>query len=140
MTPTLNGFMRWNEFVERVRREPHEGDAFPWWATDSIPGFHRSSQSLDFPFPQSGADHQTVGMDWVSVSNELNPALALLIQSRLEAAGFLVSIRGLDAALATEGYSLATGGVRVQVPQDQADEARAFLEAEPADTEPGSPA
>lgn len=79
-------------------------------------------------------------MDWVSVSNELNPALALLIQSRLEAAGFLVSIRGLDAALATEGYSLATGGVRVQVPQDQADEARAFLDAEPADTEPGSPA
>ncbi len=78
-------------------------------------------------------------MEWVSVSNELNPAVALLIRSRLEAAGFLVSIQGLDAALATEGYSLATGGVRVQVPQDQAEEARAFLEAEPADTESGSP-
>ncbi len=78
-------------------------------------------------------------MEWVSVSNELNPAVALLIRSRLEAAGFLVSIQGLDAALATEGYSLATGGVRVRVPQDQAEEARAFLAAEPADTESGSP-
>ncbi len=94
---------------------------------------------MDFPFPLSGAGHQTDVMDWVSVSNELNPAVALLIRSRLEAAGFLVSIRGLDAALATEGYSLATGGVRVQVPQDQADDARAFLEAEPPDMEPGSP-
>lgn len=77
-------------------------------------------------------------MNWVSVSNVLNPAMALLIRSRLEAAGFLVSVRGLDAALATEGYSLATGGVRIEVPQDQADEARAFLAAEPEDTDPES--
>lgn len=47
----------------------------------------------------------------------------------------MVSVRGLDAALATEGYSLATGGVRVEVPEDQADEARAFLAAEPTNTE-----
>lgn len=60
----------------------------------------------------------------------------MLIRSRLEAAGFLVSVRGLDAALATEGYSLATGGVRIEVPQDQAEEAKAFLEAQPADAEP----
>ena len=78
-------------------------------------------------------------MEWVSVANVLNPGMALLIRSRLEAAGFLVSVRGLDAALATEGYSLATGGVRIEVPQDQAEEARAFLEAEPADTEPEDP-
>ena len=78
-------------------------------------------------------------MEWVSVANVLNPALALLIRSRLEAAGFLVSVRGLDAALATEGYSLATGGVRIEVPQDQAEEAWAFLEAEPADTKPEDP-
>lgn len=73
-------------------------------------------------------------MKWVSVSNVLNPAMALLVRSRLEAAGFLVSIRGLDAALATEGYSLATGGVRIEVPGDQAEEAQAFLAAEPSDT------
>lgn len=96
-------------------------------------------QALDFPFPRSGIEAQTSDMEWVSVSNELNPAMALLIRSRLEAAGFLVSLRGLDAALATEGYSLATGGVRIDVPQDQAEEARAFLEAETEDTEPGDP-
>ncbi|MBM3903193.1 MAG: hypothetical protein FJ379_14075 [Verrucomicrobia bacterium] len=78
-------------------------------------------------------------MEWVSVSNVLNPAMALLVRSRLEAAGFLVSIRGLDAALATEGYTLATGGVRIEVPQDQAEEAKAFLAAEPSDRDTEEP-
>lgn len=92
-------------------------------------------QIPDFPFPERRTGHQTWVVNWVSVSNVLNPAMALLIRSRLEAAGFLVSVRGLDAALATEGYSLATGGVRVEVPEDQADEARAFLAVEPTNTE-----
>ncbi len=96
-------------------------------------------QIPDFPFPESRTGHQTWPVNWVSVSNVLNPAMALLIRSRLEAAGFLVSIRGLDAALATEGYSLATGGVRIEVPQDQAEEAQAFLAAEPSDRDTEEP-
>lgn len=59
----------------------------------------------------------------------LNLAEAQLACSRLQAAGFFASVSHELAALSMEGYSLAAGGVRVEVPADQADEARAFLQS-----------
>lgn len=58
----------------------------------------------------------------------LNLAEAQLVCSRLQAAGFFANVSHELAALSMEGYSLATGGVRVEVPADQAEDARAFLQ------------
>ena len=66
-------------------------------------------------------------MNWVTVSKLFNPAEAELVRSRLEASGFLVRLSGLGAALSTEGYSMATGGIGIDVPADQADDARELL-------------
>ncbi len=68
-------------------------------------------------------------MSWVTVHLTFSPADAQLVRSRLEAAGFTVNVAGELSALSTDGYSMATGGVQVQVPEPQADEARALLAA-----------
>jgi len=58
-----------------------------------------------------------------------NPAEADLIRSRLEAAGFGVTLKNMGAALSTEGYSMATGGIWVQVPAASEADARTLLES-----------
>ena len=68
-------------------------------------------------------------MDLVTVSRSLNPADAQLIRSRLEAAGFHAIVADELAALCFEGYALGTGGIRVQVPDTEAANAREFLES-----------
>ena len=68
-------------------------------------------------------------MDLVTISRSLNPADAQLIRARLEAAGFHAIVANELAALCFEGYALGTGGIRVQVPDSEAAEAREFLEA-----------
>ncbi|HRI16864.1 MAG TPA: DUF2007 domain-containing protein [Verrucomicrobiota bacterium] len=73
-------------------------------------------------------------MEWVTISKQFSPAEAELVRSRLEASGFLVSLKNLGAALAMDGYSLATGGIWVQVPEDQVADARQLIE-----DSPGSP-
>jgi hypothetical protein len=65
----------------------------------------------------------------VVIFKTLSLPQAQLVCSRLQAAGFFASVSHELAALSMEGYSLATGGVRVEVPADQAEEARAFLES-----------
>ncbi len=77
-------------------------------------------------------------MSWVTVFQTFNPAEAQLIRSRLEAASFEVNVAHELSALSMEGYSLATGGIQVQVPDDQAEDARALLAAK--DTDDGSDA
>ncbi len=75
-------------------------------------------------------------MEPVVVFRAFSPAEAQLVRSRLESAGFLVEVVGELSALSMEGYSMATGGIRVLVPADQAEEARQLLAAadgEPAD-------
>ena len=67
-------------------------------------------------------------MELVSVYTALNPAEAELIRSRLEASKFLVIVKNENAALAIGGYSLAVGGIEVQVPEDQAQAARQLLQ------------
>jgi len=68
-------------------------------------------------------------MNPVTVTNVLNPAEAGLICSRLEAAGFHPFMPDQFAALNTDGYTLAIGGIRIQVPEAEADDAREFLKA-----------
>lgn len=64
----------------------------------------------------------------VTIYTALNPADAQLVCSRLEAAGFHPAVTGELAALSMEGYALAAGGIRVQLPESEFDEAREFLE------------
>lgn len=64
-----------------------------------------------------------------AVFKTLNIAEADLVCARLQAAGFHAAVMDAIAAFTTDGYSLATQGVRVEVPDSEADEARAFLEA-----------
>jgi len=68
-------------------------------------------------------------VNWVTISTQFSPAEAELLRSRLEASGFLVTLKNLGAALAMDGYSMATGGIWVQVPADQEADARELLGA-----------
>jgi len=66
-------------------------------------------------------------MDPVTVFRSFSAGEAQLVRSRLDAAGFHAEVTHETASLMTEGYSMATGGVRVQVPSTEADEAIALL-------------
>jgi hypothetical protein len=66
-------------------------------------------------------------MSLVTVSKAFSPAEAQLTRARLEAAGFHAVVIGELAAMSMEGYSGATGGIRVEVPEAEAGEAREFL-------------
>src|SRR5437016_338865 len=74
-------------------------------------------------------------MELVTVFRSFSPGEAQLIRSRLEAAGFAAEVTHELSALSMDGYSMATGGVRVQVPADQAEEARALIEEPDAASE-----
>ena len=58
---------------------------------------------------------------------------AQIIGSRLQAAGMDATVEGEAAALSMEGYSLSTGGIRVQVPSSQEADARQLIEAHEED-------
>ena len=66
----------------------------------------------------------------ISVYHTFNPADAQLVRSRLEAAGFHALVTHETSSLAMEGYSLATGGILVQVPASEAEDALALLKSE----------
>jgi hypothetical protein len=70
-------------------------------------------------------------MNLVTIFKAFSAADAELTRARLEVAGFHPVVMGELAALSMEGYSVATGGIRVQVLEDEAAEARAFLDAGP---------
>lgn len=66
-------------------------------------------------------------MAWVTVYTTFSSGDAQLVRSRLDAAGFEVEVAGELSALSMDGYSMATGGIRVQVPEGRAEEARALI-------------
>jgi len=68
-------------------------------------------------------------MAMVTVLNTFNPAEAQLIRSLLEAEGLQPEIKNELSALSMDGYAMAVGGVEVQVPADEAEEARALIAA-----------
>lgn len=74
-------------------------------------------------------------MNLVTVSTAFNPADAQLTRARLDAAGFHAVVTNELSALSLDGYALAAGGIRVQVPESEAAEAREFLEAPDAPAE-----
>ena len=61
-------------------------------------------------------------MELVTVYTTFNPTEAQLTRSRLEAANFHPFVADELSALGIEGCSLATGGIRVQVPEAEASE------------------
>ena len=68
-------------------------------------------------------------MNPATIYKALNPADAQLVRSRLEAAGFHPFVADELASLSRDGYALAAGGIRVQVPESEFAEAREFLDA-----------
>jgi hypothetical protein len=74
-------------------------------------------------------------MQMVTVSSAFNPADAQLVRSCLEAAGFHAVVKNELSALSMDGYGLTVGGILVQVPEPEADDAREFLNAPAATTE-----
>jgi hypothetical protein len=68
-------------------------------------------------------------MPLVTVYRSFSPADAHLIRSRLEAANLHATVSHELSALSMEGYSLSTGGVLVQVPESEAEEARELIAA-----------
>jgi hypothetical protein len=69
-------------------------------------------------------------MEFVTIFRAFNPAAAELVRSRLEANEFLVNVKNETAALSIDGYALAAGGILVQVPEDQAAEAKALIDSQ----------
>jgi len=70
-------------------------------------------------------------MQLVTVATAFNPADAQLKRSCLEAAGFHAVVKNELSALSMDGYGITVGGILVQVPEDEAAEAKAFLDAPP---------
>ena len=66
-------------------------------------------------------------MKLVTVYRAFNSADAQLLRSRLDAAGFHPVVQHELASLSIEGYSMAAGGILVQVPETEVDEARALI-------------
>jgi len=64
----------------------------------------------------------------VTLYKAFNPADAQLVRSRLEAAGFHPFVADEMAALSMDGYALAAGGIRVQLPESEFAAAREFLD------------
>lgn len=64
----------------------------------------------------------------ITIATLFNPADAQLVRSRLEVAGFHPEVLHELSSLSMDGYALSAGGIRVQVPEAEAAEAREFLE------------
>ena len=64
----------------------------------------------------------------VTIYKAFNPADAQLVRSRLEVAGFHPFVADEMAALSMDGYTLAAGGIRVQLPVSEFTAAREFLD------------
>ena len=63
----------------------------------------------------------------VTIHTSFNLADAQLLRSRLEAAGFHAFLADEASALWTEGYVMAIGGIRIQVPDTEVADAKEFL-------------
>jgi len=68
-------------------------------------------------------------MQLVTVFQAFNSAEAQLVRARLDAAGFHPLVAHELSAFGMEGYSMAAGGILVQVPDEEAAEVKEFLAA-----------
>lgn len=67
-------------------------------------------------------------MRLVTIFTTFNPAEAQMQRSRLEAAGLNAIVKNELSAMVIDGYTMAAGGIQVQVPEDQVESARALLD------------
>lgn len=77
-------------------------------------------------------------MELVTVFLTFSSAEAQLVRSRLDAAEIPATVFHETSGLSIDGYSMAAGGIRVQVTEDRAAEARALIESkdDPSSTAP----
>jgi hypothetical protein len=68
-------------------------------------------------------------MSLATVFTSFSSAEAQLIRSRLEVSGFHAVVMHELSALSLDGYSMAAGGILVQVPESEAADAKEFLAA-----------
>ena len=68
-------------------------------------------------------------MSLETVFSSFSSAEAQLVSARLEAAGFHPVVTDEIASMSMEGYSMATGGIRINVPEEEKDPARALVES-----------
>jgi len=73
-------------------------------------------------------------MELVTVFRAFNPAEAQLVRSQLDAAKFHAVVTNELSALSLDGYAMAAGGILVQVPDEEAAEAKEFLEKSTPDS------
>ena len=66
-------------------------------------------------------------MKSVTVFFAFNPAEAQLVRSRLDAAGLHPVVNHELSSLSLDGYALAAGGIRVEVPEDEEADARELI-------------
>lgn len=66
-------------------------------------------------------------MELVTVYKTFSPGDAHVQRSRLEAAGLQASIKNELSSVLIDGYTMAAGGIQVQVPADQAEDARLLI-------------
>jgi hypothetical protein len=78
-------------------------------------------------------------MTLATVYRAFSSADAQLVRSRLDAAGFHAVVQHELASLSMEGYSMAAGGILVQVPDNEADAARALIESTDEGTQSPQP-
>ena len=78
-------------------------------------------------------------MSLVTVFTAFSSAEAQLAWSRLDAAGFHAVVMNELSALSMDGYSMAAGGILVQVPEDEAADARALITAPPISPDESQP-
>ncbi len=74
-------------------------------------------------------------MRLVEIYNTFSPADAHLICSSLQSAGFGARVTNELSTLSLDGYAVASGGIRVVVPEEEAAEARAFIEQKPDESD-----
>ena len=66
-------------------------------------------------------------MSFVTVYTAFSAADAQLVCSRLSASGLNAEVTDEIASMSMEGYSVAAGGIRINVPEEEADAARALV-------------
>lgn len=67
-------------------------------------------------------------MKLVQVYNSFSSADANLVCSSLQSAGIAAQVTNELSSLSLDGYALASGGIRVMVPEEQFAEARAIID------------
>lgn len=77
-------------------------------------------------------------MKLVTVHKSFSVVGAQVIRSLLESASIPAEVVHETAALTTDGYALGVGGIRVQVPEDQVEDARAIIAAQAGPSAPSA--